>query len=113
MVCHCCLCFIDYDLLLAEHPLDRDLLDGYVDLMVEVCCSQREHTRVSGQDVPTAVVRSRLLKLTKEHIEYVLESLQKNTTLVRNIKAYTLTALYNAPATMVQYYTFQVSHDMA
>jgi len=104
---------IDYAELLAEHPFDCDLLDGYVELMVEACCSQREYTRIGGQDVPAAAVRSRLLSLTKEHIGYVLESLQKNTTKVRNIKAYTLAALYNAPVTMMQYYISQVSHDMA
>jgi len=104
---------IDYAELLAEHPLDRDLLDGYVELMVEACCSQRDYTRIGGQDVPTATVRDRFLKLTREHMGYVLESLQRNTTQVRNIKAYTLPALYNVPVTMTQYYTSQVSHDLA
>ena len=55
----------------------------------------------------------RLPFLNKEHIGYVLECMNKNTTLIRNIKAYTLAALYNAPATMSQYYASQVSHDMA
>jgi len=104
---------IGYASLLAEHPLDRDLLDGYVELMVEACCSRREYTRISGQEIPTDMVKNRLLKLTREHIGYVMESMQKNTTQVRNIKAYTLAALYNAPVTMGQYYTSQVSHDMA
>ncbi len=104
---------IGYASMLADHPLDRDLLDGYVELMVEVCCSRREYTRVSRQEIPTDMVRKRLLSLTGEHIGYVLECLQKNTTQVKNIKAYTLAALYNAPVTMGQYYTSQVSHDMA
>jgi len=104
---------IGYASLLADHPLDRDLLDGYVELMVEVCCSRREYTHVSGQEIPTDMVRKRLMMLTGEHIGYVLECLQKNTTQVKNIKAYILAALYNAPATMGQYYTSQVSHDMA
>ncbi len=104
---------ISYDLLLAEHPLDADLLEGYLDLIVEVCCSQQEYIRIGGQDQPAAVVKSRFLKLDKEHISYVLESLQKNTTLVKNVKAYTLTALYNAPTTIGQYYASLVSHDMA
>ncbi len=104
---------ISYDLLLAEHPLDADLLEGYLDLIVEVCCSRQEYIRIGGQDQPAEVVKSRFLKLDKEHISYVLESLQKNTTQVKNVKAYTLTALYNAPATIGQYYASQVSHDMA
>ncbi len=38
--------------------------------------------------------------------------MQRNTTQVANIRAYTLSALYNAPVTIGQYYTAQVSHDM-
>ena len=42
-----------------------------------------------------------------------MDSLRQNTTQVVNIRAYTLAALYNAPVTISQYYTAQVSHDMA
>ena len=104
---------IDYDLLLQEHPYDAETLEGYVELMVEVCCSRKDFTRIAGSEIATGVVKSRFLKLNKEHIGYVLECMNKNTTLIRNIKAYTLAALYNAPATMSQYYASQVSHDMA
>ena len=104
---------IDYEQLLEEHPYDQELIDGYVELIVEVCCSQREYIRVNQEDMPTELVRSRLLKLDKEHISYVMECLSRNTTLVGNIKAYTLSALYNAPITISQHYTSLVSHDMA
>jgi len=104
---------IDYGLLLQEHPYEEETLEGYVDLMVEVCCSRRDFIRIGGDDKPTGVVKSRFLKLNHDHIAYVLESLGQNTTLVKNIKAYTLAALYNAPATISQYYASQVGHDMA
>lgn len=104
---------ISYDLLLQENPYEQDLIDCYVELMVETCCSGRETIRVNQEDVPTNVVRSRLLKLDKMHIEYVMECLRNNTTQVGNIRAYTLSALYNAPVTIGQYYASQVSHDMA
>ena len=104
---------IDYEGLLREHPYDQDLIDGYVTLMVEVCCTRRETVRVNQEDIPTTVVRSRFLKLDREHILYVMEAMQRNTTQVANIRAYTLSALYNAPATIGQYYASQVSHDMA
>ena len=104
---------IDYDLLLTEHPYDEETLEGYVELMVEVCCSRRDFIRIAGEEVATGVVKSRFLKLGHEHIAYVLESLSQNTTLVKNIKAYTLAALYNAPATIGQYYASLVSHDLA
>jgi len=104
---------IDYDLLLMEHPCDEETLEGYVELMVEVCCSRRDFIRISGDDIPTGVVKGRFLKLDHEHIAYVLDSMGQNTTLIRNIKAYTLAALYNAPTTIGQYYASLVSHDLA
>lgn len=104
---------IDYDLLLTEHPYDEDTLEGYLELMVEVCCSRRDFIRIAGEEIPTGVVKSRFLKLNHEHIAYVLDSMSQNTTLIRNIKAYTLAALYNAPTTIGQYYASLVSHDLA
>lgn len=104
---------IDYDILLQDHPYEQETIDGYVELMLEVCCTGRKHTRINQDDVPTEIVRSRFLKLGKEHIEYVMDSLSSNTTKIGNIRAYTLSALYNAPVTISQYFTSLVSHDMA
>ena len=53
------------------------------------------------------------MKLTAEHICYVVDCFQENTTNVRNVKQYLLTAIYNAPLTIDAYYTSRVSHDMA
>ena len=104
---------ICYGELLQDHPYDADLIDGYVELMAETCASRREYIRVNGEDVPIELVRKRFLKLDGEHIRYVMDSLRQNTAQVVNIRAYTLAALYNAPTTISQYYTSQVSHDMA
>ena len=104
---------IGYNLLLLERPYDAEEIDGYVELMAETCASRREYIRVNGEDVPIELVRKRFLKLDGEHIRYVMDSLRQNTTQVVNIRAYTLAALYNAPVTISQYYTAQVSHDMA
>lgn len=104
---------IDYDGLLRERPYDADLIDGYVELMAEVCCTGRATVRVNQEEVPAPVVRGRFLKLDREHILYVLEAMGRNTTQIGNIWAYTLSALYNAPVTIGQYYAPQVSHDMA
>ena len=101
------------DLLLQEHPYDEETLEGYVELMVEVCCSRRDFIRIAGEEMASGVVKSRFLKLNHEHIAYVLDSLSQNTTLVKNIKAYTLAALYNAPTTISQYYASLVSHDLS
>ena len=104
---------IDYETLLAENPYEQDLIDGYVELIVEACCSKKNYIRVNQEDMPRDVVKNRLLKLDKEHISYVMECLRNNTTHVGNIRAYTLSALYNAPVTIDQHYISLVSHDMS
>ena len=76
-------------------------------------CSTRSRIRVAGNDYPAEVVRSKLLKLNSEHIRFVMDCLKQNTTRIRNIRQYLLTALFNAPSTMNSYYTALVAHDMA
>ena len=80
--------------------------------MVETVCAKRKTTRIAGSDFPHEIVRSRFLKLTSEHIRFVMDCMQKNTTEVRNMKQYLLTVLFNAPTTISNYYTAQVNHDM-
>lgn len=67
--------------------------------------------RINGEDMPQQVVKSRFLKLNSSHIEYVLEAMNKNPSDIRNIRAYILTALYNASLTIDNYYSALVNHD--
>lgn len=62
--------------------------------------------------IKTAAAKTLLLSLNDSHIRYVLECLEKNTTKIRNIKKYLLTALYNAPNTIDSYYRAEVNHDL-
>ena len=104
---------IDYDVLASDPHVDREQLDEIVDLLQETVCSTRSRIRVAGNDYPAEVVRSKLLKLNGEHIRFVMDCLKQNTTRIRNIRQYLLTALFNAPSTMNSYYTALVAHDMA
>ena len=104
---------IDYDVLASDPHVDREQLDEIVDLVQETVCSTRSRIRVAGNDYPTEVVRSKLLKLNGEHIRFVMDCLKQNTTRIRNIRQYLLTVLFNAPSTMNSYYTALVAHDMA
>ena len=101
---------IEYHHLLQQYGRDR--VDEVVALMLEVVLSKRPTIRVAGDHFPREVVKSRLLKLDSSHIEYAFDCIDKNTTKVRNIKAYLLTTLYNAPATMDSYYRAEVNHDL-
>ena len=104
---------IDYDILAGDPHVDREQLDEIVDLVQETVCSTRSRIRISGNDYPAEVVRSKLLKLNSEHIRFVMDCLKQNTTRIRNIRQYLLTVLFNAPSTMNSYYTALVAHDMA
>ena len=64
---------IEYDILVQNERMDRDRLDELVELMVDTVCSRREMIRVAGDDYPAEVVKSRFLKLSSSHIEYVLD----------------------------------------
>ncbi len=101
---------IEYGILAERHGKQR--MDETVELMLEVVLSKRPYIRIAGDDFPREVVRSRFLKINSSHLEYVFGCIDRNTTKVGNIKAYLLTALYNAPATMDSYYRAEVSHDL-
>jgi hypothetical protein len=102
---------VSYDALVITYPLDKAIIDEIIELMVETIAMPASTIRISGQDLPKSVVQSRFEKYDKMLIEYVLECLHKNTTKVKNIRSYLLTALYNAPTTMNSYYKAEVNHD--
>ena len=103
---------IEYEIIVQGKRIDRERLDEIVELLVDTVCSARQTIRISGDDFPAEVVKSRLLKLDSGHIEYVLDCMENNTTYVRNIKKYLLAALFNAPSTIGNYYSALVNHDM-
>ncbi len=102
---------IDYDVLASDPQIDREQLDEIAQLVQETVCSTRSRIRIAGNDCPAGVVRAKLLKLNSEHIRFVMDCLKQNTTRIRNIRQYLLTALFNAPSTMNSYYTALVAHD--
>ena len=101
---------IDYEILAEKE--DRTRLDELVMLMVDVICGTGKTVRIGGSSYPREAVRSRLLKLGPEHIEYVIDRMKTTTTDIRNIRSYMLTALYYAPTTIDSYYQAMVQHDM-
>ena len=66
---------LEIDLLLRLCPDDEDTIYQIVDLLVDTCSTKRKMLRISGDDKPVEVVRSRLKKLNADHIRFVLGSL--------------------------------------
>ncbi len=104
---------IAYDILIHDYPYDTQRLDGFVELMAETCCSVRKTIRINQEEMSVEHVKKRFLNLDSEHIRYVMDCMDRNTTAVGNIRAYLLSALYNAPVTISQYYSSLVNHNMA
>ena len=91
---------------------DKALYNELYELICEIVCVKRKTVKVNGEDYPYELVKSKFLKLNSSHIQYVIESMQTTTTKIGNIRAYMVTALYNAPNTMNHYYQQEVQHDM-
>ena len=104
---------ISYDILITDTHVDRDRLDELVDIMLETICTARTTVRIAGDDYPAELVKAKFMKLDSEHIRFVLDCMQENTTKIRNMKQYLRTVLFNAPSTINNYYTSLVAHDMA
>jgi len=104
---------LETDILAHDDPYEKETLDGILDLMAEVCSCNKKMIRVAGDDKPTEVVKSRLMKLDSSHIQYVLACLKENTTDIKNMKQYLLTALFNAYVTISPYYQAKVNYDFS
>lgn len=104
---------LNVPVLKKEYPTSQEMIDGMVELILDVLCSKNRMIRIAGEDKPINVVKSRFMKLNIEHMRYVIRCFQLNTTKIRSIKQYMLAALYNAPATMKSYYQAEVNYDMA
>ena len=104
---------IDYEILATDPQVDREQLDEITEIILDTVCTSRKTIRISSDDFPAEVVKSRFLKLNASLIQYVMSCMKENTTRIRNIKKYLLAALYNATFTMGSYYSALVQHDMA
>ena len=104
---------IDYEILAADPQVDREQLDEITEIILDTVCTSRKMIRISSDDFPAEVVKSRFLKLNASHIQYVMSCMKENTTRIRNIKKYLQSALYNATFTIGNYYSALVQHDMA
>lgn len=91
---------------------DRELYDELFQIVCDVVCVKRKSVRVSGENYPYEIVKSKFLKLNSSHLTYVIDCMRKTVSKIGNIKSYMITALYNAGNTITHYYQQAVQHDM-
>ena len=99
---------IEYDILAQEYGEEK--VAEIAELMLEVYCTEAETLKIGRRNIPTALAKERLQMLNSAHIEYVFESLRASPANIKNIKAYLLECLFNAPATMKHYYQAKVNY---
>jgi hypothetical protein len=103
---------LDWDILCERYPYDKELLEGIYDLILETVLCKNDTMLIARNKYPVELVKSKFLKLNMSHIEYVLDCLEKNISIVKNIKKFLLATLFNAPTTISGYYRAKVNYDM-
>ncbi len=87
---------IEYDCIIGDAEIVREII--YV--MADVMSGMSPTVRIGGEIFPREVVVSRYRKLTAEHVQYVVSCIENAEIKIVNMKAYLVSALFNAPATM-------------
>lgn len=104
---------IEYDDIMSNNDyLDRELYHELYEIIYEIVCIKHDAVRIGGEVYPYEMVKARFLSLNSSHLQYVIDCMQNTTVKITNVKAYIITALYNAPSTMKHYYQQEVNHDM-
>ena len=63
-------------------------VESVTELIVDTLCSTRPTFRIGGAEMPAEQVKGRLQMLDNGHLEYVFDCMRRNTTEIRNIRAY-------------------------
>lgn len=104
---------LEYDIFMSDDSYhDRELYHELYEIIYEIVCIKHEAVRIGGEVYPYELVKERFLMLNSSHLQYVIDCMQSTTVKITNVKAYMITALYNAPSTMKHYYQQEVNHDM-
>ena len=103
---------LDYDFYMTNDVayMDKDLLKELFVIICDVVCTKSETIKISGYVYSCDYVRSKFLRLTSNHVMYVMDCIKNITTKIANIKAYLLVALFNAPSTIDHYYQQEIRH---
>lgn len=88
---------IEYECIVCDG--NKNLLDEIVMIISDVLGGTSRTVRIEKDDVPREKVDARFRKLNSENIMSVIAKIENNTSKIRNVKAYIISMLYNAPAT--------------
>ena len=100
---------IEYNYLRQQCPYDD--IDEIVDFMLEVFCTQGDFIKIGTKQLYTELVKERFRRIDSGHIQYIMDNMRETPSDIRNIKAYLLESLFNAPATIGNHFKAKVNYD--
>lgn len=89
---------IGYDMLTESNSSIADMITEIRNIMVDVVCGERQVV-IGGKVVPAEAAKSTFLKLTDDHILYVIDNISKLEGKIQCPDKYICTALYNSAYT--------------
>ena len=92
---------INYDEMISR-PECSDWYDDYYSLIVEILTRKSDVVKISGEEYSMQLVKQRYSMLTAEHLVYVHNQVSKARG-IKNIKAYLIKSLFNAPVTHMSF----------
>lgn len=101
---------LSYDVLIEQ--IDKKLLDGIVDVIVDTVCTTTPTVRVAGNVIPSEEVCRRFRELDMMDVYYVCDSLQRERGEIFSLRGYILARLYEAKKLSDTYYARWVDCDM-
>ena len=101
---------IEFDVLSSF--LDGERLQEVVTVIADSLCTTKNTVRINNENVPFENAADRFLKLNSEHIQFVLDCIDNAHGEIKNMRAYILTLLFNAPAVMKNCISAQYERDM-
>lgn len=104
--------YFGYDAMKHDFPHLSQDIDAAMEILYDTLNTDKPAIRINGEDKPTLVVTSKLMRLDKGSIIYAIEKYQERTNRIKNPRSYMLAILYNALEQYILDVTNQVQHDM-
>lgn len=101
---------IEYEGLCTIH--DKATLDNIVSIMAEVLTVDRHSYTIEGCEYPAVLIKKRFSEIDYSVMDAFLMQFENKTEKIRNIKAYLITSMYNAPSTASAQIHNTVIHDI-
>lgn len=102
---------VDYASLKVTHADDMELIDEFINIILDALLSQGRNIRINGESKPRELVKSNLMKLTYADIDHVLRQFKEHGERIKKKQQYILSMLYHSPMERTAHYTNWVQAD--